>query len=68
MSYDIVSQKIVAALGEDGVELCKVTPVSVPGTLWELKLLHNDGSYRTSVCSAEELLAIYDVLRAVVLE
>lgn len=45
--------------------LCKVSPASDNGSLYELKLLHNDGSYRTSVYNHDELEAIIEAIEAV---
>lgn len=51
-----VQKKVMVSV--QGQVLCTVEPTSELGELFEFKLRHNDGSWRTSIFSKEELEAI----------
>lgn len=55
-------QKIVTATTDDGVVMFSITPTSELGMLYELKLHHNDGSFRTSVYDKQQLETLLDVI------
>jgi len=66
VNYELTERKIVCARMHGVSEvLCQLTPVAASGALYEFKLLHNDGSHRTSVYNQDELAAIVDAIGAV---